>query len=314
MATDDFAHFFFVQEHFQRFTPPMHGRYQPVWYFLPILAFGIAPWVLPFFASLRGFSRREEAAFSPKLFLALWAIVVFVFFSVSGSKLPSYILPMFPALALLIGRWLAEVEPRRLLIVQAALASTVGIAVVVVGLQISALTFIRAEHAELANNYSPWLVLAGAALTTLSLASVVAAAYGHAARSVALLAAGSFLCTLIALAGHTTMSANYSIAQQARAIHPKAQVFAVDFYDHTLPWYLRRPVTMVRYKDELDVAIGWEPQKFIPDLPGFAKAWAAAPAASAVFSSSGFERAKAEANVPMEVVSQGPRYTIVRKP
>jgi len=91
-------------------------------------------------------------------------------------------------------------------------------------------------------------------------------------------------------------------------------VFAVDFYDHTLPWYFRRPVTMVRYKDELEQAIKWEPQKFIPDLAGFARAWTAAPAAYAVFASSSFENLKKETNVPMEIVSRGPRYILVRKP
>ncbi len=91
-------------------------------------------------------------------------------------------------------------------------------------------------------------------------------------------------------------------------------MFAVDFYDHTLPWYLRRPVTMVAYKDELEVAIRWEPEKFIADLAGFARAWAAAPRAYAVLSSSSFENLKKEATVPMEIVSRGPRYIIVRKP
>jgi len=93
-----------------------------------------------------------------------------------------------------------------------------------------------------------------------------------------------------------------------------ATVFAVDFYDHTIPWYLRRTVTMVSYKDELDVAITWEPHKFIPDLAGFARAWAETPGAYAVFSSQRFEALQKELNIPVEVVSRGPRYTLVRKP
>jgi hypothetical protein len=114
--------------------------------------------------------------------------------------------------------------------------------------------------------------------------------------------------------GHRALAPAYSIASQAARIPADAQVFAVDFYDHTLPWYLRRPVTMVVYKDELGEPIKWEPHKFIPDLAGFARAWAEAPAPSAVFSSAGFETLKKEINVPMEIVSRGPRYTIVRKP
>jgi hypothetical protein len=97
-------------------------------------------------------------------------------------------------------------------------------------------------------------------------------------------------------------------------------VFAVDFYDHTIPWYLRRTVTMVSYKDELDVAIQWEeqdgrePRKFIPDLAGFARAWTETPGAYAVFSSARFDELKKQIDLPMEVVSRGPRYTLVRKP
>src|SRR3954463_6213288 len=105
LRNQEFAHFFFIQEHFQRFTTKMHGRYQPMWFFVPILLAGLAPWLLAFFASLKSFFKRQEG-FDSALFLALWCAVVFIFFSISGSKLPSYILPMFPALVLLMGRWI----------------------------------------------------------------------------------------------------------------------------------------------------------------------------------------------------------------
>jgi len=45
----------------------------------------------------------------------IWVVFVFLFFSKSQSKLPAYILPVFPALAVLIGRWLLA-EPRILLL------------------------------------------------------------------------------------------------------------------------------------------------------------------------------------------------------
>src|SRR3954464_3941628 len=46
-ANAEFAHFFFVQEHFQRFTTQMHQRVHPWWYFVPVLAAGFAPWLAP---------------------------------------------------------------------------------------------------------------------------------------------------------------------------------------------------------------------------------------------------------------------------
>src|SRR5205814_5571275 len=69
----EFAHFFFVQEHFQRFTTKMHGRYQPLWFFLPILAFGVAPFLLFLFPAVRDSLRKiPDNALNPELFLLLW--------------------------------------------------------------------------------------------------------------------------------------------------------------------------------------------------------------------------------------------------
>ncbi|MDH4190028.1 MAG: glycosyltransferase family 39 protein, partial [Betaproteobacteria bacterium] len=45
LANPEFAHFFFVQEHFQRYLTTIHERYQPIWYFIPIVALGIMPWL-----------------------------------------------------------------------------------------------------------------------------------------------------------------------------------------------------------------------------------------------------------------------------
>src|SRR5438270_10605976 len=86
-ANPEFAHFFFVQEHFQRFTTEMHHRAHPAWYFIPVLAAGMAPWLVPLGrAAVRAFRQRSDA----ELLLWAWALVVFVFFSASGSKLPPY--------------------------------------------------------------------------------------------------------------------------------------------------------------------------------------------------------------------------------
>jgi hypothetical protein len=90
--------------------------------------------------------------------------------------------------------------------------------------------------------------------------------------------------------------------------------FTVDAYDHSVPWSLRRTVTMVRYKDELEQAVSWEPGKFIPDLAGFAREWSAAPDPYALFALRDFERLRSELGLPMEVVARGPRYVVVRKP
>lgn len=319
-----FAHFFFVQEHFERFTTKMHHRYGPPWYFIPILAFGLAPWLLPFFASLRfsiaqTLQKGSEKPFNEALFLSLWVVLVFVFFSLSDSKLPSYILPIFPALAVLIGRWLdASLEAprtRRVLLVQAALSLLAG-AALAGGARL--ITGRLSVPPTLAAGAAPWVIGAGVLLALGSLGALACAWKRRLVASVALLSAASFACGFATLqGGHGSMSEAYSIAEQAASVPPLPEnvpVFTVDFYDHTIPWYLRRTVTMVRYKDELAQPIGWEPGRFIPDLAGFRRAWMASPRAYAVFSAESFEHQKAVLDAPMSILSRGPRYVIVRKP
>jgi 4-amino-4-deoxy-L-arabinose transferase-like glycosyltransferase len=311
-ANPEFFHFFFVQEHFERFTTKMHGRYQPMWYFVPILAFGIAPWLLPFVASLKSAFRRElgTKAFDAALFLWLWIGLVFAFFSVSGSKLPSYVLPLFPALALLLGRTLSAGEWRWLLTFQTALAALVGLAL---GAWASSLL---ARFGLDGTSYAAVLSWSGLGLATAASIALALALARRKEAAVFMLSLASLGCTVTAVDGHQVLSRWFSISAQAAEIEvpPQARMFAVDYYDHTLPWYFRRLVTMVRYKDELGQPIGWEAGKFLPELADFARAWRDAPAAYAVFSTEKFPQLRKEIGVPMDVVSSGPRYTIVRKP
>jgi hypothetical protein len=72
---------------------------------------------------------------------------------------------------------------------------------------------------------------------------------------------------------------------------------------------------MVHYRDELGVAIDWEPRKFIGDLGGFAQAWNAAPQAWAFVSAGAdIERLSRELGAPMREVARGPTFAIVKKP
>jgi 4-amino-4-deoxy-L-arabinose transferase-like glycosyltransferase len=93
-----FLDFYFLHEHFARFTTNVHHRAGPIWYFLPVVLIGVSVWIGPVLISLAGLRKARDGATA---FLAIWVAVVFVFFSLSGSKLPGYVLPLFPALALL---------------------------------------------------------------------------------------------------------------------------------------------------------------------------------------------------------------------
>lgn len=110
----EFVDEFIIRHHFQRYTSNKYKHPQPFYFFLLVVLAGTFPW-MPFL--LAGAQRAvqngrllvTDAAQRLTLFLWLWVLVPLLFFSFSGSKLPGYILPVFPAVALLIGleleRW-----------------------------------------------------------------------------------------------------------------------------------------------------------------------------------------------------------------
>ena len=109
LRNPEFAWFFFVHEHFERYLTKVHGRFQPFWFFIPVLAGTMLPWSFFVPVALRGGWRdRQSRDGNARLYLAIWAVFIFLFFSKSDSKLVPYILPVFPALAILMGQALAR--------------------------------------------------------------------------------------------------------------------------------------------------------------------------------------------------------------
>jgi dolichol-phosphate mannosyltransferase len=105
----NFAYYFFVDQHLIRFwTHEYHV--QPMWYYVPVLLIGCLPWSLLLVPIGRFLLCRstESRALRPRAmgFFLLWASWCILFFSASSSKLPPYILPALPALALLVGGYL----------------------------------------------------------------------------------------------------------------------------------------------------------------------------------------------------------------
>jgi 4-amino-4-deoxy-L-arabinose transferase-like glycosyltransferase len=316
MRNPEFAHFFFVQEHFQRFTTTIHHRQHPAWYFVPILLAGMLPFVLVVLPAWLAWLRRPGPGFSPPFFLALWALVVFLFFSASGSKLPGYILPMFPVLAVLAGAYLARVARQRLLAVQSMAVALGGLALAIAAPYLS-----RAGADQLdqfAGTYAAVLIFAGLALLAGGAMGAVLARRGRTFACVATLALGTLAASLGAIAGHRDYAPLFSASSTIAAMNPQPSAatpfFAVEGYDHSVPWSLRRAVTMVGYRDEFGDAVYWEPGKYIREHAGFTRAWSEARDAYALFAVRDFDRLRAALGVPMEVVARGPRYVIVRKP
>ena len=82
------------------------GHYQPYYYFVPVFFYNLAPWSFFFFPIALFISRRGRTLSEDGLlFPLLWFIAVFLFFTVALGKRAVYILPLYPAFAILFGAW-----------------------------------------------------------------------------------------------------------------------------------------------------------------------------------------------------------------
>jgi 4-amino-4-deoxy-L-arabinose transferase-like glycosyltransferase len=111
MRNPDFLHVFIWQHNFERYLTPVFEHRQPFWFYGPILVLAVFPWILfSVMAVFDGIKRLKRAPFydSPALFFVSWAAFPVLFFSISQSKLPGYILPAIPPIAILCGIWISQ--------------------------------------------------------------------------------------------------------------------------------------------------------------------------------------------------------------
>jgi len=114
--------YYFWDEHFGRFASDAFNRTQPWYYFIFVTLIGFFPWTLIWPLVVSGV--RRWACDDKTLFLLLWAGLPFLFFSASKSKLPHYVLPIFPALAILTAARLVKLFHQSVSRAQAALSLT----------------------------------------------------------------------------------------------------------------------------------------------------------------------------------------------
>jgi 4-amino-4-deoxy-L-arabinose transferase-like glycosyltransferase len=96
-----FLDVFILDHNVQRFTSTVHNHPGPFWYYVPVLLAGLFPWSG---LALPALVRAAPRASRTDLLLLLWLAVPLAFFSLAGSKLPGYVLPCVPPLAILMGR------------------------------------------------------------------------------------------------------------------------------------------------------------------------------------------------------------------
>ncbi len=258
-ASPEFARFYFVHEHFQRYlTRGDHGLFRQSWFYIPVVLGGAFPWTVFLVQAVKNnlpSSWRQRHQHRDALFLILWAGLSFLFFSGSSSKVVPYILPLFPPLAILIGSYLsagwdkADVAGIRLGYWVLLIASLVLVAV---GLRVAPHYLERyfdpAKFGSVPYAVSSILLLGPLATLILGLRLDFRRAF-------ILLTLTSVL--LIAVANSSLASLNHECSVKDLAnvlksrLQPEDEVATYHTYYQDLPVYLLRRITVAGWKGEL---------------------------------------------------------------
>ncbi|MDO9508961.1 MAG: phospholipid carrier-dependent glycosyltransferase [Thermovirgaceae bacterium] len=273
----DFFQFFFIQEHFLRYTTKMHGRFEPWWWFIPILIAGFIPWT----GFIPGAVRKSlPSSFSKQthqnranLFLLLWFIIIFVFFSLSSSKLIPYIIPVMPPLAILAGAFLDNLmdsgKSRGLFM--GMLFNTMVL--LPFGIALAAYPFLDERYGTM---LLPFVAPVAAVLILLVVMSWVFYAKGESRKVILTLCIFAFLniATFKNVFGFydRIMTVREVSAAMSEHILPGDIVAQYGEYDQGLPFYLKRRIVLIDWKGELEFGSKRGDQSdWFPDTPAFIK-------------------------------------------
>jgi 4-amino-4-deoxy-L-arabinose transferase-like glycosyltransferase len=239
-AVPDFLHYVVVTETAQRLATKALKRTGPPWYFIPYLLGGALPWS---FVALFGTRRDDVRARDARLYVILWIVIPFVFFSISQSKRPQYILPVMPAVALLVA-YLWSDESRRRIGTRAA-----AIVFMLLGaLLIAAPIVISARHMKPG-------VLEASESTAITLGIVALlcgiAAFALERRAHVAMIALTLPVILIPLLGNPLMNAvgerrsTRTFIAKLRPYTNGVEVVGVEAFTGSMAFYLGRPITVI---------------------------------------------------------------------
>ncbi len=273
-ANAEFFHFFFIREHFQRFLTPIEERSEPAWFFIPVLVLGILPWATLGLRSLAldWRARAPAGTFNPVRLLWIWSVFVLLFFSASNAKLIPYILPGVPTLALLCARPRTADERGH---VWAGAALSIAFAIGVLGY--AAALFSTGEGALLAMRLRPALLCLATVLVAGAIGAIWLGQRRQIIGALASLAAGWFGAAIALTAGACQVQDLFSAKDMAARIEREGSastpVFSVQNYQQSLPFYLKRTVTLVDYRDEFALGLRQAPALGIASLADFGLVW-----------------------------------------
>jgi 4-amino-4-deoxy-L-arabinose transferase-like glycosyltransferase len=298
----EFLQFFFIHEHFQRFLTDEADREGPWWFFLPWLLFALIPWLVPLWGA-RGplrWRRPTDDVGIARAMLWSWCAFLMFFFSISHSKLPTYILPVMPALAVLLAPYLVK----RAASVSIAAWTAGGLLVLAaIGLVVGA----RHKVGEIPSALLIWSVVGacvGIAAAVGARKSWIAAALGCVL---------GFQALIMAYSHFPPVRNSKGLVAVARpSIGPETQLFSVNQYRQGVAPYLGRTLRMVMFRGELAFGIEQEGGGFIPTLEQFIEEWRVATDAVAFVDPATFRDLRAR-DVPMRLLVQDGRSVVVAR-
>lgn len=277
LQNPDFLWQFFMVQQLLRFLTPVSHRPGAWWYFVPLLLLAVLPWLAGAARALARPVRRlaQRGSFDAEAVLWLWVVFIFIFFSISHSKLPSYILPIVPALAVLMGGELAA--ERRVSWSAIALSLAAGVAGIVLGL--TGPHIVKGTDPVILRAFGPWVTAAGAVVFAGTMAAV-ARRYRPLAAA-ALIGTAWLIAARLVMLGGSAFGPEYSTRTLAAEVapynRPGVPVYSVGGYQQTLPFYLRRTMTLVAYQGELEFGIRHAREsltgRYLPTLETFAGEW-----------------------------------------
>ena len=254
----DFPYYGLVEESLHRFTSPQFHRSAPFWYYVPVIAGVFFPWsiLLPE-SAVAAWRARVRWPRADRL-LVSWVLVAVVFFSISQSKLPGYVLTAVVALGILVARVLdlacehPEGRARRLVIRGAiALAVIAAVGAVLLALALKgqgALPVLLHLGGGDVQRLGP---ATGPLLWVLAILALAAALAGW-RRDVRIASAAFALPPLLLLTIAFGGARAYAEASSARqlalrlpALPPATEVACLQCLPNGLPFYLRRTVTII---------------------------------------------------------------------
>ncbi len=261
----DFPRYAFWNESLMRFTTGSARRSGPLYYYLPVFLFGFLPWslflVTGYAGRLRAWRKLRDEENRNALFLLCWTAVVFVFFSISRSKLPGYLLPAFTPLSLLTAKLWSEWPARDHSSESPAWTRRGFWALGILGLLMAAVPWIHRmtpQQNALAEKVGP--LLAGQLGATLISWGLILAALSVLGRHMSHRPQGSHLTLLLLLLAFPLMLVRgwptlqtYAASNSSKALAEKIEtspyagnpVYGYYCFRTGLGFYLRRPVHVI---------------------------------------------------------------------